>query len=62
MIPDIAKAVATGDFPEQKQQNNKAVHHGFICDGCEVGPIVGNRYKCSVLEDFDWCENCEQTK
>jgi len=32
------------------------------CDGCNATPIVGIRYKCSVLPDFDFCETCEETK
>ena len=38
----------------------KPVHHGYICDGCEMEPIIGNRYKCTVCDDFDYCEACEE--
>lgn len=34
----------------------------FSCDGCDVFPIVGNRYKCRVCEDYDFCENCFRSK
>lgn len=27
-----------------------------------MSPIVGIRYKCTVNHDFDYCENCEETK
>lgn len=37
----------------------KAVHKGFICDGCGANPITGIRYKCSFRPDFDLCEKCE---
>ena len=36
------------------------IHTNYICDGCGVSPIVGVRYKCTVLEDFDLCEACER--
>lgn len=39
-----------------------ATHHGFTCDGCGVSPIMGIRYHCSVLPDFDFCAKCESTK
>ena len=33
-----------------------------MCDGCEVTPIQGIRYKCSVCPDMDYCEKCESEK
>merc|ERR1712151_74985 len=37
----------------------QCVHAGFICDGCEVGPIIGTRFKCFQCPNFDLCEKCE---
>ncbi|CAK57387.1 unnamed protein product (macronuclear) [Paramecium tetraurelia] len=37
----------------------KIVHQRVACDGCEMFPIVGIRYKCAVCQDFDLCEKCE---
>ncbi|CAD8185241.1 unnamed protein product [Paramecium octaurelia] len=37
----------------------KVVHERVACDGCEMFPIVGTRYKCAVCKDFDLCEKCE---
>lgn len=51
-----------GDFISQKlkkKEDEKLVHKNYICDGCEKGPITGIRYKCTVCEDFDYCEECE---
>ena len=54
-----------GAMPEQKKTDMEAaqdhvVHTGVQCDGCGVSPIVGIRYKCSVLKDFDYCQLCEE--
>ena len=38
---------------------NLAIHNHVRCDGCDVCPIVGVRYKCAVREDYDLCELCE---
>lgn len=35
------------------------VHDGVVCDGCDMNPMVGTRYKCAVRSDFDLCETCE---
>jgi hypothetical protein len=29
------------------------------CDGCDVYPLTGTRYKCSVCPNFDLCAACE---
>lgn len=54
-----------GAMPEPKKSDeevaqSKVVHTNVACDGCGVCPIVGVRYKCSVLKDFDYCELCEE--
>ena len=35
------------------------VHHGVTCDGCNMHPITGPRYKCLVRDDYDLCGRCE---
>ena len=50
-------------FPKNLSENcqkKKVVHENYICDGCEMNPIVGIRYKCGVCPDFDYCEECEK--
>jgi hypothetical protein len=44
---------------KQEVKANNAVHANVICDGCNVGPIIGSRFKCSICKDFDFCEICE---
>merc|ERR1711963_475545 len=37
----------------------EAVHHGVMCDGCDMNPIIGPRFKCLVRDDYDLCGRCE---
>ena len=41
-----------------KREERKEIHFGFVCDGCEMSPIIGKRYKCKGCKDFDYCEKC----
>ncbi|CAE8610294.1 unnamed protein product [Polarella glacialis] len=34
------------------------VHPHVICDGCEVSPLIGARWKSLTQNDFDLCEAC----
>lgn len=34
------------------------VHVNITCDGCGQGPIVGQRFKCSLCDDYDLCARC----
>jgi hypothetical protein len=36
------------------------IHRGVECDGCQMCPIQGNRYKCYLCPDYDLCEICEE--
>jgi len=44
---------------EEEFDEPNQIHHGITCDGCEMSPIVGARFKCTVRPDYDLCENCE---
>jgi len=41
-----------------KNNTNEPIHYRVMCDGCNKGPIIGNRYKCNDCEDFDFCGIC----
>lgn len=34
------------------------VHPSVVCDGCEMSPLVGPRYKCQDHPDYDLCMSC----
>jgi len=36
----------------------ETIHENTSCDVCKKDPIKGNRYKCSVCENFDLCDSC----
>ncbi|EGZ15899.1 hypothetical protein PHYSODRAFT_561623 [Phytophthora sojae] len=44
--------------PKHKRPT-ELVHPFVICDGCEMSPLVGIRFKSKTAEDFDLCEACE---
>merc|ERR1719222_756995 len=43
----------------QEFQPDRPVHRGVTCDGCDMSPIVGVRYKSVRSADYDLCEACE---
>lgn len=64
---EIKERVAQGFSEEKpktepeakKEEEDPRVHVGVTCDSCEMCPIVGVRYKCSVCPNYDLCEACE---
>ncbi|CAF4229667.1 unnamed protein product, partial [Rotaria sp. Silwood2] len=65
-IIDVCKV----DFNDNIQQNsnnkvmnnqnsNTNIHSHITCDGCEMSPIKGDRYKCLFCPDVDFCQSCK---
>ena len=51
--------IALRDDVSKPFDGHAAIHHIDIsCDGCEMEPIIGKRFKCQVCEDRDLCEPC----
>ena len=38
----------------------KTVHNNIKCENCFMEPIVGFRYKCSICQNYNLCEKCEE--
>jgi len=36
----------------------KEIHYHIKCDGCQMNPLIGIRYKCEECQSFDYCESC----
>ncbi|CAF2138506.1 unnamed protein product [Rotaria magnacalcarata] len=41
------------------QNSNTNIHLNVTCDGCEMSPIKGDRYKCLFCPDVDFCQSCQ---
>lgn len=35
-----------------------AVHRSHSCDGCNISPIIGKRFKATDTANFDLCSKC----
>mmetsp|Transcript_70952 Transcript_70952/g.125447 ORF Transcript_70952/g.125447 Transcript_70952/m.125447 type:complete len:726 (-) Transcript_70952:227-2404(-) len=52
-------AVLTAAVEELKATSSPVeVHPTVVCDGCDMHPIVGKRFKCAMRPDYDLCEKC----
>ena len=59
-IEEIEKKIGLGVKKSNVNDGKKEiVHSGVVCKGCK-GDIIGVRYKCTICEDFDFCEKCEE--
>ena len=45
--------------PAPKKNGNK-IHEVIKCHGCGKNPTVGNRFKCSICSNLEYCEKCEE--
>ena len=40
----------------------EVIHHGFVCQSCQILPIIGNAFRCFTCNDFISCESCYDAK
>ena len=57
---DLMKNILKKFSSKTENEEGKAIHQRCSCDGCGMNPIVGVRYKCSICDNFDYCQNCEE--
>ena len=55
----ISALVARSPSASEDEDEDREIHRGVVCDGCERNPMIGERYKCNVCEDFDLCGDCK---
>lgn len=53
------KTTADPNSAPLQHKDESIIHYGVTCDGCNMSPLVGIRYKCSDCPDYDLCEQCE---
>ena len=51
-LPKLLSAIS-GD-------HSSIIHSNVSCNNCGIYPIIGNRFKCSVCNNFDFCQRCEK--
>jgi hypothetical protein len=44
------------------ERSHFPVWNNVRCDGCDEFPITGFRFKCTVCDNFDFCEICEMSQ
>lgn len=57
-IPERGVGGKVGGASVPDEEKAKLIHFGVTCDDCGMGPIVGDRFKCTQRDDYDLCENC----
>ena len=46
---------------KKKDYCSRGISHKDIrCENCGLEPLTGWRFKCSICEDYNLCENCEE--
>ena len=41
-------------------KDGKFIHRMISCEGCGMFPIIGERFKCTICPNFNYCKCCKQ--
>ncbi|CAF3085156.1 unnamed protein product [Rotaria sp. Silwood2] len=57
-----AEAIRLWSTDDQKTTTSpkEYVWPGVSCKGCQVNPIMGQRYKCSTCDGYNLCSACQK--
>lgn len=58
MINNSNSSEIDNDDDIQESDINDVIHIGIKCNNCNINPIKGARYKCTICECYNLCEDC----
>jgi hypothetical protein len=57
LLPQL-KPLTASSTSSSSSSGCEIIHEGIFCDGCDMNPIRGLRFKCGSCADFDFCSSC----
>ena len=57
---EMSEIISKSKIKSQNESMCNTVHEGVKCQKCNQYPIIGYRYKCSVCNNYNLCQNCEE--
>ena len=58
-IMEMIKNISNPVIKNENIIECKTIHYGVKCQKCFRDPIIGYRYKCSICNNYNLCEKCE---
>ncbi|OQR97917.1 Hect-domain containing peotein [Achlya hypogyna] len=55
---DVHVGVDTQAKQEELMKDPSIIHRNVRCDGCNLSPLTGYRFKCAVCANYDLCTGC----
>jgi hypothetical protein len=51
-------ALLNNPYDTRTSNTNRRIHSYTLCDFCKKNPIEGDRYYCTICDDYDLCSKC----
>jgi len=42
-----------------RSSSNQYVWSSITCNGCKMFPLIGQRYKCTICDNYNLCSTCQ---